>query len=92
VAFDLANEKTQLETFAQIEKARNKSIEIMKAGGAQFYNPTDAEFRQWVETCGEQRKEWNDFKIQFAGSLDKFEELKKAANTKGPITVADFRG
>ena len=92
VAFDLANEKTQLETFAQIEKARNKSIEIMKAGGAQFYNPTDAEFRQWVETCGEQRKEWNDFKIQFAGSLDKFEELKKAANTKGPITVADFKG
>jgi TRAP-type C4-dicarboxylate transport system substrate-binding protein len=90
-AFDEANEKTQIETFAQIEKARAKSIEILKAGGCEIYNPTPAEIAKWVEQCGEQRPEYNEFKIQFAGSIDKFEELKKAANTKGPITVPDFK-
>ena len=54
--------------------------------------PTAAEYKQWVEACGEQRKEWNDFKVKLAGSLETFERLKEAANTKGPITVGDFTG
>ncbi len=92
VAFEEASDKTQRETFAHIEKSRNKSMEIMKSGGAQFYNPTPAEFKQWEETCGETRKEWEPFKIRLAGSLEIFDKLKEAANTKGPITVGDYKG
>ena len=91
-AFDLAANKTQVESFVQIAKARANAIAIMKKGGAQIAVPTDAEYRQWVEACGEQRKEWNEFKVKLAGSLDGFERLKEAANTKGPITVGDFTG
>ena len=90
-AFDAANEQTQAETFAQIEKARTESMRILKEGGCQFHNPTEAEMKQWVDTCGEQRKEYDEFKLQFAGSLAVFDNFKKAANTKGPITVADFK-
>jgi TRAP-type C4-dicarboxylate transport system substrate-binding protein len=90
-AFDTANEQTQVETFAQIEKARAESMRLLKEGGCAFYNPSEAEMRQWVETCGEQRKEYEEFKLQFAGSLAAFDSFKKAANTKGPITVADFK-
>jgi TRAP-type C4-dicarboxylate transport system substrate-binding protein len=92
VAFDQASTKTQIETFGQIEKARIVSMKIMRDGGAQFYNPTPAEYKQWVETCGDSRKEWDEFKVKLAGSLDKFNELKEAANTKGPITVGDYIG
>jgi TRAP-type C4-dicarboxylate transport system substrate-binding protein len=92
VAFEQASEKTQIETFAQIEKARGVSMELMKKGGAKFYNPTPAEFKQWVEQCGESRPEWNEFKIKLAGSVANFENLKAAANTKGPITVGDYVG
>ena len=92
VAFDQASTKTQIETFGQIEKARIVSMKIMRDGGAQFYNPTPAEHKQWVETCGDSRKEWDEFKVKLAGSLDKFNELKEAANTKGPITVGDYIG
>jgi TRAP-type C4-dicarboxylate transport system substrate-binding protein len=91
-AFDLASAKTQEESFAQIAKARANAIGILKKGGAQIAVPTDAEYKQWVEACGEQRKEWNDFKVKLAGSLETFERLKEAANTKGPITVGDFTG
>jgi len=90
-AFDAANEKTQVETFAQIDRARTESMRILREGGCQFHNPSDADIKQWIETCGEQRKEYDEFKIQFAGSLAAFDNFKKAANTKGPITVPDFR-
>lgn len=90
-AFDAANEQTQIETFAQIEKARTESMRILRAGGCEFYNPNDAEMKQWMDTCGEQRKEYEEFKLQFAGSMAAFESFKVAANTKGPITVPDFK-
>ena len=45
-----------------------------------------------MDTCGEQRKEWDEDKIELAGSLANFDKLKTAANTKGPITVGDYQG
>lgn len=91
-AFDTASEKTQIETFAQIEKSRAESMRILSTAGVKFYNPTPDEFRQWVETCGEARKEWDEHKIKLAGSIDNFNRFKEAANTKGPITVGDYKG
>jgi TRAP-type C4-dicarboxylate transport system substrate-binding protein len=91
-AFDEASAKTQAEAFAQIEKCRGVAMDIMKAGGAAFHVVTDAEYKLWVDACGEQRKEWDEFKVKLAGSLDNFEKFKVAANTKGPITVSDFKG
>jgi TRAP-type C4-dicarboxylate transport system substrate-binding protein len=88
--FDDAIAKTQVETFAQIEKARAVSMKIMGANGCQFHRLSDAEYKLWVDACGEQRKEWEPFKIKLAGSMANFEKFKTAANTKGPITVADM--
>jgi hypothetical protein len=65
-------------------------MDIMTSNGCAFHQLTTDEYKQWVEACGEQRKEWDEFKIKLAGSLDSFETYKKAANTKGPITVADM--
>jgi TRAP-type C4-dicarboxylate transport system substrate-binding protein len=90
-AFDAANEQTQIETFAQIERARAESMRILRAGGCEFYNPNAAEMKQWMDTCGEQRKEYDEFKVQFAGSMAAFDGFKKAAETQGPITVPDFK-
>lgn len=89
-AFDDASAKTQVETFGQIESARNESMKIMRENGCAFHQLTAEEYKQWVDACGEQRKDWDEFKIKLAGSLDNFEKFKKAANTKGPITVADM--
>ncbi len=65
-------------------------MKIMAANGCAFHQLSDAEYKQWVDACGEQKPEWNEFKIKLAGSLDNFEKFKKAANTKGPITVTDM--
>lgn len=90
-ALDTASEQTQVETFAQIAPARTESMRLLRAGGCEFYNPSDADMKQWVDTCGEQRKEYDEFKMQFAGSIAAFDAFKKAAETKGPITVPDFK-
>ena len=87
--FDDAVAKTQLETFAQLEPARNEAMRQMAANGCAFHQLSADEMKQWVDACGEQKKEWDEFKVKLAGSLDNFEKFKKAANTKGPITVSD---
>ena len=85
--FDEASAKTQAESFAQIPVARKNSIDALSKAGIKFYKPTDAEHKQWMDACGEQRPEWAVFKKDLAGSIDAFEKLKVAANTKGPITI-----
>ena len=91
-AFDDASAKTQAESFAQIESCRTAAIKAMADAGAPFYVPSDAEMKQWVEACGYARKDWDEFKIRLAGSLENFDKLQKAADTKGPLTVPDYRG
>jgi TRAP-type C4-dicarboxylate transport system substrate-binding protein len=91
-AFDAASEKTQGESFTQIPTARKASMDALGKAGVKFYKPTAAEQAKWVEAAGEQRQEWNDIKKELAGSLATFDQLKKAANTKGPFTVDDYRG
>lgn len=91
-AFDEASAKTQAESFAQIDSCRTSAIKTMAAAGAPLYVPTDAETKLWVDACGDQRKEWDEFKVKLCGSIDNFDKLKKAANIKGPLTVPDFKG
>ena len=86
--FEEAAELTQVQSFAQIIKARDLSVQEFTKVGCKFYAPTADEKKRWSDACGEQRKEWDDIKKELAGSLDNFEKLKKAANTKGKLTVA----
>ena len=85
--FDDASAKTQAESFAQILVARKNSMDAMGKVGIKFYTPSAAEKKQWVDACGEQRPDWDGIKKELAGSVDLFNKLKTAANTKGPITV-----
>ena len=90
--FEEASEMTQAASFAQIPKARQASIDAMSKVGVKFYKPSGAEMKRWADACGEQRAEWNEHKIELAGSVANFDKLKAAANTKGRYTVEDYRG
>lgn len=89
VKFDEASEQTQAASFAQIPVCRKNAMEAMGKAGVKFYRPSASEMNQWVQACGEQRPEWNEFKKELAGSIDVFEKLKTAANTQGKIKVDD---
>ena len=89
--FEDASRMTQIQAFAQLAASRTEAMRQMAAGGCKFYVPTADEFKLWSDACGEQRADWNEDKIELAGSLAAFDKLKAAANTKGSITVADFQ-
>lgn len=88
--FEEAGEKTLAQTWEQLPKALDLSMQEMKKLGVQFYAPTSAERKQWVDAAGHQRPEWNAFKIKLAQSLDNFDKLHAAADVKGKYTVVDY--
>ncbi len=90
--FEDASRMTQIQSFQQLTASRTEAMRLMALGGCKFYVPTADEYKLWVASCGEQRPEWNEDKIELAGSLANFDKLKLAANTKGSITASDFQG
>jgi TRAP-type C4-dicarboxylate transport system substrate-binding protein len=79
---DFACDITFRQNIAQVPASRAFAMAEMAAAGVQFYVPTEAEMKQWVDVCGQQRPEWNETKIKLAGSLDNFERLREAANAR----------
>lgn len=87
---EFASDITFRQNIAQVPASRAFAMAEMAAAGVQFYVPTDAEMKQWVDTCGQQRPEWNDTKIKLAGSLENFERLREAANTRTTYFAHDL--
>jgi hypothetical protein len=44
---------------------------------------------QWAEAAGQQRKEWDEWKIKLGGSLKNFDKMYEAAQTQGRYYVHD---
>ena len=55
----------------------------------QFHSLSDDQLAEWQETGGYQRGEWDDFKVELAGSMETFERLAEAAGTQGQHYVHD---
>jgi TRAP-type C4-dicarboxylate transport system substrate-binding protein len=86
---DFASEITFQQNLAKVPAARNYAMAEMRKAGVQFYSPTDDELAQWQEAGGYQRSEWDDFKVELAGSMETFERLEEAAGTAGRYYVHD---
>ena len=89
-AVEEASERAMADSFKQVPSCRAYSMTQMKNGGVRTYKPTASELQCWAETTGEQRREWDRFKTELLGSVDAFDKLKAAANTKGQYTVNDY--
>ena len=86
---DFASQVTFQQNLAQVPASRAYAMAEMAAAGVQFYTPTKDELNQWVEACGAQRPEWNDIKVQLAGSLASFDRMREAARNRAPYFVHD---
>ena len=87
---DFASEITFQQNLAQVPASRAYAVAEMAAAGVQFYTPTKDELNQWVEACGAQRPEWNDIKVQLAGSMASFERMREAARNRARYYVHDI--
>ena len=77
------------QNLAQVPASRAYSMAEMAKAGVKFYVPTKDELAQWAEAAGQQRKEWDEWKVELGGSVANFEKLLEAANTQGKYYVHD---
>ncbi|MCC4798075.1 C4-dicarboxylate ABC transporter [Enterovibrio norvegicus] len=86
---EFASEVTSIQNLAKVPAARAYAMAELGDAGVEFYAPNSDEMRQWVEKAGHQRPEWDEFKLQLAGSKDTFNKLLDAANGNSRFYVHD---
>ncbi len=86
---DFASDMTAAQNLAKVPSARTYAMAELSKSGVQFYSPTADELSVWQEAGGYQRSEWDPYKVELAGSMDKFDRLVEAAGTMGRHYVHD---
>ena len=84
-----ASEVTFRQNLAQVPASRAFAMAEMAAAGVKFHSLSKDEYAAWVEAGGQQRKEWDEWKVKLGGSIANFEKLREAANTQGRYYVHD---
>jgi hypothetical protein len=59
------------------------------ANGVEFHSLSDDQLAEWQSVGGYQRSEWDEFKMELAGSMETFARLEEAAGTMGRYYVHD---
>ncbi|MDD1793283.1 TRAP transporter substrate-binding protein [Enterovibrio makurazakiensis] len=86
---EFASEVTSIQNLAKVPAARAYAMAELGDAGVEFYAPNADEMRQWIDKAGHQRPEWDDFKLQLAGSKATFNKLLDAANGNSRFYVHD---
>ncbi len=86
---EFASGITMQQNLAKVPAARNYAMAEMRKAGVEFYSLTEDELAQWVEAGGYQRPEWEPFKLELAGSLERFAQLDEAVQQQSRFYVHD---
>ncbi|MCR9256719.1 MAG: TRAP transporter substrate-binding protein [Alphaproteobacteria bacterium] len=86
---EFAGEITAQQNLAKVPAARAYAKAELVKSGVQFHSLSDDQLAEWQATGGYQRSEWDDFKLELAGSMDTFSRLEEAAGTMGRYYVHD---
>jgi TRAP-type C4-dicarboxylate transport system substrate-binding protein len=86
---EFASDITAQQNLAKVPAARNYAIAELASAGVQFHYLSDAQLKEWESTGGYQRKEWDEFRLELAGSKETFQKLETAANTPSRLYVHD---
>jgi len=86
---EFAGEITQAQNLAKVPAARSYAMSELSANGVEFHSLSDDQLAEWQAAGGYQRSEWDQFKVDLAGSMDTFARLEEAAGTMGRYYVHD---
>lgn len=86
---EFASEITAQQNLAKVPAARAYAMSELTKSGVEFHTLSDDQLAEWKDAGGYQRSEWDDFKVELAGSMDSFAKLEEAAGTMGRYYVND---
>lgn len=88
-AIEFASDITTQQNLAKVPAARAHAMYELNRSGVQFHSLSEEQLTAWKEAGGYQRSEWDEYKSELAGSMDVFNELEAAAETRGRYYVHD---
>ena len=83
------SEMTAHQNLSKVPSARAYAMAELSKAGVQFHSLSDSQLAEWKATGGYQRSEWDEFKVELAGSMDNFNKMEEAAGTQGKYYVHD---
>ena len=86
---EFAGELTAHQNLAKVPSARNYAMAELRKAGVEFHSLSDDQLGEWQAAGGYQLSEWDQFKVDLAGSMETFAKLEEAAGTMGRYYVHD---
>jgi TRAP-type C4-dicarboxylate transport system substrate-binding protein len=86
---EFASEVTSQQNLAKVPAARAYAMSELSKSGVEFHSLSEDQLGEWQAAGGYQRSEWDQFKVDLAGSMDAFSKLEEGANTRGRYYVHD---
>lgn len=86
---EFAGEITTQQNLAKVPAARGYAMAELAKAGVEFHSLSTDQLAEWQDAGGYQRSEWDEFKVELAGSMDTFARLEEAAGTMGRYYVHD---
>lgn len=86
---EFAGEITAQQNLAKVPAARAYAMAELVKAGVEFHTLNDEQLAQWQAAGGYQRSEWDQFKVELAGSMETFTRLEEAAGAMGRYYVHD---
>ncbi|SLN31585.1 C4-dicarboxylate-binding periplasmic protein precursor [Roseovarius albus] len=83
------SEMTAHQNLSKVPSARAYAMAELNKAGVEFHSLTGDQLAEWQEAGGYQRSEWDEFKVELAGSMEAFAKLEEAAGTQGKYYVHD---
>jgi TRAP-type C4-dicarboxylate transport system substrate-binding protein len=83
------SEMTAHQNLSKVPSARAYAMAELSKAGVQFHSLSDSQLAEWKAAGGYQRSEWDEYKIELAGSMDNFAMMEEAAGTQGKYYVHD---
>lgn len=84
-----ASEMTAHQNLSKVPSARSYAMAELAKAGVEFHSLSEDQLGEWKAAGGYQRPEWDEFKVELAGSMDAFSKLEEAASTQGKYYVHD---
>ena len=86
---EFAGEMTAHQNLAKVPSARTYAMAELRKAGVEFHSLSDDQLAEWQAAGGYQLPDWDQFKVDLAGSMDTFSKLEEAAGTQGRYYVHD---
>lgn len=86
---EFAGEMSTHQNLAQVPAARAYAMAELTKAGVSFHSLTADQLGEWQAAGGYQNSEWDQFKVDLAGSMETFDKLAEAADTRGKFYVHD---